>query len=475
MRTFKFLLLTPLLLYIFACQREGFITDSSAKVSFSLDTVYFDTVFTTLSTVTRRFTVKNPHKEFIKISTVNLAGGDASVYRINFDGISGTEFKNIEIAPKDSLFIFVQATLDPNSSKDILLQQDSIIFVTNQNVQDIDLVAWGQDVHILRDSMLLTQTWTNDKPYLILDAVGVDSLSELTIEAGTKVYFHRDGLFIVWGSVKINGTFENPVVFQGDRLEKLYSDFPGQWQGMLFLPGSKNNIINYAQIKGGIFGILLGANIESSYPIDMAISNSSIQHMSAFGIRAADARISGYNNLITSCGISALAFELGGNYEFHHTTIANYFNFNSRKTPSVIITNYVKLSEEQGGGIIARDLEQATFGNCIVYGNQPTEISWDSDENALFNFGFENSLIKLDTSLIPLEEMIHFTNCINYKDPLFLNTDEYDFHFDTLEISPARDFGSLDIGNLYPLDLDGVSRIADGKPDAGAYEFLKPE
>ena len=45
-------------------------------------------------------------------------------------------------------------------------------------MQDIDLVAWGQDVHILRDSVIdVSTTWIADKPYLILNYVYVDSLS----------------------------------------------------------------------------------------------------------------------------------------------------------------------------------------------------------------------------------------------------------------------------------------------------------
>ncbi len=479
MRTVKFLLLVPLLLYIFACQREGFITDSNAKISFSVDTVYFDTVFTRLSTVTRRFTVKNPHKEYIKISSVNLAGGNSSVYRINFDGIPGTEFKDIEIAPKDSLFIFVQATLDPNNSQGILLQHDSIVFITNHNVQDIDLVAWGQDVHILRDTIFNTQTWTNEKPYLILGYAALDSAQVLTIEEGTKVYFHRDSYLLIAGSLRVNGTKENPVSFSGDRLEKLYDDIPGQWTGIIFYPWSNNNFINYAEIKGGLVGIVLQSTFDDHIEVDLTVQNSKIQHISSYGIRAAYSKISGFNNLITNCGISAITLEGGGNYAFYQTTIANWFRYNSRNTPSVIFTNYAILTDEEGNKIMeVRDLEQSLFGNCIVYGSNQTEIAWSGDENGLMNFAFENCLIKLDTTEISAPDMTHFIHCINYKDPLFLNIDEYDFHFDTLKVSPARDMGKIEIGEIYPIDLDGVPRLVpdgDGLPDAGAYEFFKPE
>jgi len=484
MRILKILLLLPLLLYMLSCQREGFITDNSAKLNFSVDTVYFDTVFTTLSTVTRRFTVKNPYSEFIKISSAKLAKGNNSVYRINFDGLSGTEFENIEIAPKDSLFIFVDATLDPNSSNGILLQQDSIVFITNNNIQDIDLVAWGQDVHILRDSLINTQTWTADKPYLILERVLLDSAQILTIDPGTKIYFHRDSYLLIAGTMLVNGTLENPVSFSGDRLEHMYEDIPGQWTGIIFYPWSNGNIIDYAEIRGGLVGMVLQSSFDNISKVDLEIKNSKIQHISSYGIRAAYSKIKGFNNLITNCGVSAIALEGGGNYEFYQSTIANWFTYNTRKTPSVIMTNYAILTDSNGvQHEEIRDLEKATFGNCIIYGDYTTEIYWSKSETLerQMEYSFENCLVKVDTGKNRLADDSHFINCINYKDPMFLNLnpaefEAYDFHFDTLEnrISPARDFGKISIGADYPLDLDGESRLTDGKPDIGAYEFLLP-
>lgn len=477
MNKIKYLVILVSVLCVVSCQSEGFITDSTAKLTFSVDTVYFDTVFTTLSTVTRRFTVKNPYKEFIKISSVNLAGGSTSVYRINFDGVQGTEFKNVEIAPKDSLYMFVEATLDPNNSG-ILLQQDSIVFITNNNVQDVDLVAWGMDVNILHDSIFNSQTWTADKPYLILGYAALDSAQLLTIEPGTKIYFHRDSYLLIAGTLVVNGTKENPVSFSGDRLEHFYDDVPGQWTGIIFYPWSHNNFMNYAEIKGGLVGVVLQSSFDDHIEVDFTIQNSKIQHISSYGIRAAYSKISGFNNLITNCGISAIALEGGGNYEFNHTTIANWFAYNTRNTPSLIFTNYAILTDQQGNNYEeTRDLEKMSFGNSIVYGGNQTEIAFSKSKTRemLMNYNFQNCLIKYDTGEVSLSADPNFINCINYKEPLFLNYDKYDFHFDTIKVSPARDAGKFEIGNAFPVDLDGESRITDGKPDIGAYEFYPPK
>ena len=47
------------------CNRHGF--DDSVKLEFSTDTLMFDTVFTTVTSITRNFTVKNPSKNPVKL------------------------------------------------------------------------------------------------------------------------------------------------------------------------------------------------------------------------------------------------------------------------------------------------------------------------------------------------------------------------------------------------------------------------
>ena len=195
----------------FACHPEpSFIEESDAALAFNLDTVFFDTVFTTVGTVTEAFRVYNPHNQFLKIDEIALAGGASSVYRINVDGTPGIHFTEVEIAPRDSLYVFVEATLDPNESDDILRIQDSIVFSTNGNIQDVDLVAWGQDVHMIsRDTIDVPTTWIADKPYLIVGYAYVDSVSSLSIDPGVKVFLHRDALIYVEGSLQVNGTLED--------------------------------------------------------------------------------------------------------------------------------------------------------------------------------------------------------------------------------------------------------------------------
>lgn len=467
------LLITVFVLY--SCEQNKFINDPQAGIRFSVDTLYFDTVFTELGTATRSFTIHNPHKDYIRISELRLAKGTNSVFRINMDGVPGTDFRDIEIPPGDSLYVFVDATLDPNGNNEILLQQDSIVAFTNNRTQDIDLVAWGQDVHLLRAETLSTQTWINDKPYLVIDYVYVDSLEVLTLEPGVQVYLHRDAIFAVGGTLIADGELENPVKFSGDRLEALYEDVPGQWGGIWMFAGSKDNIMDYVEIKGATFGMIVDTFMNDNPTL--IFTNSVIRNISSVGLLARGSRIVGYNDVLANCGSSALALIIGGSYEFNHITVANS-SFGTplsggppRNEPSVYLSNYYLYKDANDvTQVEIRDIEKASFGNSIIWGSHSNELFIDKypDEGTL-NYFFDHCIIRYNQEDLQVSDEF-FPGLIS-EDPGFISWEDYDFQLDTLSI--AKDAGKLEIGNLFPVDLLGNSRIADLKPDIGAYERIE--
>jgi len=467
------------------CERDSFITNSSARISFSMDTLYFDTVFTEVGTITRHFTIRNPHKDFIRISQLELARGENSVFRMNVDGVNGLLFNDIEIPPNDSIFVFVEATLDPNGMDAMMIQQDSIMAITNGNYQDIDLVAWGQDVHFIscdpQDSLTWirsNETWINDKPYLVKDYAIVDEDVILNIDPGVRVYFYRDAAMYVLGQLQVNGAYGDSVVFQGARLEKMYQDIPGQWGGIIFYPGSMGNVINYADIRCGIYGIVLATTDDEAQTVPSAeieLSNTSIMHMSAFGIRAASGKIRGSNNVFANIGTSALYLEWGGDYRFVHCTIANRWLYSPiRNTPSVYLSNYVPVQDESGNIIpYARDLSQAYFGNSIIWGSLDNELIVNMDPSKMGEYYFDHCITKFNPGEdggYSLSSNSRINEIINNEDPKFLDWESYNFRPDTL--SPAEDAGDPAMVNLPVLfyDLDNNSRTEDAAPDIGAYE-----
>ena len=152
---------------LFSCEDDKYLSSPDAQLRFSTDTIMFDTVFTTIGSTTRILKVFNNYKEKLLISSVKIGGGDMSNFRMNVNGIAGNEVLDLEIPPKDSIFIFVEVTVDPVGQNMPMVVQDSIEFKTNFNIQKIPVIAWGQDFHLIKSKLLKNETWTNDKPYLV--------------------------------------------------------------------------------------------------------------------------------------------------------------------------------------------------------------------------------------------------------------------------------------------------------------------
>ena len=85
------------LAFIVACNNDDFSTNSSLKLAFSNDTLRLDTILTGIGTSTRQLKVYNRNKESLVISSITLADGSNSGFRINVDGMKGSNFSNIEI------------------------------------------------------------------------------------------------------------------------------------------------------------------------------------------------------------------------------------------------------------------------------------------------------------------------------------------------------------------------------------------
>jgi len=472
-------LIVALLILMFACTKEIFITDSGARLSFSADTIKFDTVFSTIGTTTARLVIHNPYKQTIRISQIYLAKGQSSNYHININGYQTNQLTNVDLQPKDSLYIFVQLTVSTIGGNNPLVVKDSIVFITNNNLQHVELYAVGQDAHLLNNAHIKTQTWTEGKPYLIYNNVVIDTNQILTIAEGTKVYFHRKAKLTVYGSLRIDGSISKRVLLSGDRLEDLYKDVPGQWEGITFCQSSSNNYANNATIKNAITGINFDTQSFGAQT-DLKLHNTAIENMTMWGIYAINSNIFATNCLITNCGQYSFAAQAGGQYNFYQTTFANYFggwSSTTRITPSILLSN----TFSSDFGVITNDLTVAYFGNCIVWGNQPDEIGVTKDAGAQLNFMFDNSLLQIQNpSNMNIDTTNHyqFYKCLYGSDQgkLFLNIDKNDFRLDTVS-SMAKDKGSVLIVNKYPsllyTDFSGQSRLLDGMPDLGAYELKK--
>lgn len=490
------------LIFYTSCRKDFTTVLSTGELSFSKDTVFLDTVFSNTSSSTRRFKVYNRSNNDITIPTISLERGLASFYRLNIDGIPGKYFENIDILAHDSIFVFVETTIDFNAVTNPLYT-DKILFDTDAKQQKVELVTLVQDAHFLFPSINANgikqtiklgidangdpievvgffldddTTFINDKPYVVYGYLGVPKNKKLTIQAGVKIHFHENSGIIVGegASLIVEGTLDNKVTFQGDRLEQEFKNTSGQWGTIWLRAGSDNSRINHAVIKNSIIGILCDS-IGSNTNYTLEIKNTEIYNTSNFGILGRETNIKGQNLVIANNGQSSLACTLGGTYNFVHCTFANYFNTGFRQFPTLLVNNFTRFADNSGvENFIIRNLNQANFTNCIIDGNQNIEMILDKKEGATFEYNFKNNLIKFTdvNNTFTNNPLYNFENTTFYSQNILNGKAEFeDTNLNKLQIGKASDAinkANTNASLQIPLDILGVSRMAN--PDIGAYQ-----
>lgn len=487
MRKYLTIILLSLIVFTVSCRKKQVFSDSSSKnIRLSTDTIAFDTVFTAIGSSTQILMVYNDNSESLKISSIRLEGGSSSPYSINVDGEAGTTFSDKEIYAKDSLYVFIKVTINPNDEDNPYFVQDRLIFTTNGNENAVNLTAYGQNAHYIigrngifpdqnghysnyyvaiTDSVNTDVHWTAEKPYVIYNVALIDSDGTLTIEPGTHVYFHGGSGLWAWseGQLIVDGTAENPVVFQGDRLESYYDNQPGQWDRIWLMEAREGHghRISHAIIRNGFIGLqiqrMFKNNMEPIY-----ISNTIIENHTGMGLYSNCYTINMSNSLINNCGNYCMALTGGGDYLFQHNTIANYWTNSVRKAEALFFNNLY--TDPTDGNTYAIPFECSII-NSIVYGNRSNEFKTDFYPVSDTLYKFKSSLIC--TERPQLQQL--YESCVFNKDPKFKNTAAFDFHLDTLSSAIGIANPCYSIGDLR-FDLDGVDR--GERPDAGAYQYV---
>ncbi|MGB5980611.1 MAG: hypothetical protein WBG46_00570 [Nonlabens sp.] len=493
------------LILISSCRNDFEFESSTGNLEFSQDTVFLDTVFSTIGSSTRTFKVYNRSDDDIVIPTVGLRRGEQSRYRLSVDGAPGRVFEDVELLAKDSMFIQVETTIDINdfSGGTDFLYEDQIDFDSGANLQTVELVTLVQDAIFLFPELeddgtiacvpigedpdgneiciegfvLGTEelTFTNEKPYVIYGFAFVPNDAVMTVDPGARLHFHNNSGIIVTdnASIQVNGALsttedlENQVIFEGDRLEPVYSDVAGQWSTIWLTAGSKNNIFNYTTIKNSSVGLLVDSSNPDSNGATLQINNSQIYNCSNNGILATTGDIDAENLVIGNTGQSSFVGRFGGSYNFNNSTFANYWNSSFREDPVVLLSNTIPNATE-----FSADLTEANFTNCIIYGNRDLEIALLDDETSAFNFRFSKSLLRMNDRFDELSEIpaYDFSNASIYdsiifnQDPLFKNVNFNEYLIDNT--SPAN--GLADPATATSNDINGTDR--GSSPDAGAYE-----
>ncbi len=477
-----------------SCKKDKFITDPSAKLEFSQDSVLFDTVFTTIGSSTRNIRIRNKNDQKIKISSIVLQGGAQSAFIINVDGSPGTSFKDIELAAQDSMYIFIQVNVNPTNQNSPLIITDKLIFTVNGNTQELPLEAWGQDAyyHYPTDAIKFKDgsyfpystvgpaetgtvvTWPNDKPHVIYGYLVADSAQTLIIKAGTRIYMnYKAGIWVFRkGELQILGQKGNEVIIQGARREADYADEPGQWDRIWINEGSLNNVIDYAIIKNGYIGVqaeLFASDFSNVLnPRRLKITNTRIQNMSLWGLYAVAFNIYGGNNVISNCQEYSVNLSLGGKYTFLHCTFSNFWSKGKvRELSTVRVNNYYEQT--------VLPLDSCYFGNCIIDGQLANELTVDVKNAATYtaNPFFSSCWIRSNADLSDASRYLEIRKSdspLEYED---IATYNFETKTDENRIKGFTHAKALSDAGKFPFDIKGNSRstsIASGSITVGAYQ-----
>lgn len=454
------ILTISLLLFLFSCKKDAFITSPDARLTLSSDTLKYDTVFVSTGSTYRSFTIINDNKQRLRLSSLKLTGGTASVFKMNVDGVPGTTFSNLEIEANDSLFVFVQVNVNPNAASLPFVLRDSIEISYNGNTRQVQLEAWGKNAHFLRDKVLLSnETWNNDLPYVILGSLYVPDGITLTINKGCRVYMHADAPVIVDGTLQVNGLKDTAdrVYFTGDRMDVPYNSYPASWPGLFFLDNAKDNVLNYAVIKNAYQAIGIRNPSTNSNP-KLILNECIIDNAWDAGIISLNSSIRARNCMVSNCGKNLYLIQ-GGQYQFTHCTVVTYANrYIEHKEPVLTVSNT--------GNTGSHPLD-AVFRNCIFWGENgivTDEVLVQKEGSGPFQVNFDYNLWKVQTA--PANCTI--TQVINNQSPLFdsVSTADNFYNFRLKNGSPALNKG---VNAAVITDLDGRPRPV-GLPDLGCFE-----
>ncbi len=443
---------------IWACQpeEEVFTDDPNLKLTYSTDTLEFDTLIANLDSRSRRVRIFNPNANAIRINRLGMAT-NPSPFRLIINGQESTSFSNIDLLGGDSLLVVVSANLPGDNNVQPSLIKDSLLIDYLNSSDHVKVRAWRQDAQVKRGLQISEPTvWPAGLPYLIEDFLLIDSAGSLTIEAGSKIFMQNGAGIFVQGKLEILGTAAARVLITSSRFDEAYEEAPGQWDGIYILEGSEGNIIQHAEIKNGTYGVRVGAPDDNN-TFDVEISHTIIANMASAGILAFTSDVYAYNTLIYNCRDFLVGNIAGGNYRYEHCTFTNFPTDFFREEPSVQFSDVLFLQDD----VIAAPLN-VFLRNSIIWGGLDEELLISDEGNHLITLNITNNIIRSNNALFDVNNN-QLSRADNY--PSFMATLGRDYSIDSL--SPAIDTA---VPSAIITDLTGMAR--DSLPDLGAYEWF---
>ncbi len=430
-----------------SCKKQVQTLSTGGVLSFSTDTLTFDTVFTSLGSFTTWLKIYNTNSEEISISSISLLHGSTSYFRLNINGAAGNTATNVKIAPNDSIYVFATVLVDPTTATNPFLITDSLVANLNGKNFYLPFEAFGQNAHYIVGDTLDTQTWVNDLPYVIIHSAQVNPGQTLTINPGCHIYMHQDSRLIVEGTLTAKGTNTDSIVFLGDRLDRAYfgyQGYPGEWGGLYFTPYSAGSVLDNVKIENcgnsalnaipAAIQTTLDSVNDPAHP-QLTLTHTIIENSIGYGILNFGGTVIASNCLVNTCGAWCFANIQGGLDSIVNCTFVCYGTdkVDHSQYGTVALLNYFQIDDTHytPGNL------NAVFRNCIIYGSMENELYCDQQSGAVANITLDHCLAKAD-SIAGFVSNLN-ASCKLDQDPLFNNYATWDYTLKTG--SPAIGYG----------------------------------
>ena len=464
-----------------ACSdNDSFTSSRSNLLTFSVDTLKMDTVFSNVGSRTYTFWVFNQSGDGIRLNTVRLRSGNQTGFRVNVDGsyldnTLGSIVSDLEVRKDDSLRVFVELTAPTNNQPEPQAVEDDLVFALESGAeQRVHLQSYSWDAVKLTDLVVSADTTIESPTPIILygDGIRVDSGAVLTVR-NTTLYFHDRAGISIYGTLKTDS-----VVMRGDRLDHMFDYLPydrvsGQWQGLHFYPSSTDNQLTQTEIRNAVDAVVCDSALYDENQFRIVLDRCIVHNSSGAGILTHNANVGIYNCQVSNTMGDCVAV-YGGRAELVYCTLAQFYPFSAERGAALRFTNF----RDDGDC----PLHALLCINSLITGYADDVVMGDArDSLTTFDYYFEHCLLRTpkveDTvsfSAVVWEEKVKQQSAVDSIFPAkqhFVNIDEknlyYDFHLDSL--SAARGQATSKYSSLFPTDLNGVLRRKEG-PDIGCYE-----
>lgn len=452
---------------------ENFSSSTQRVLSFSVDTVALDTVFSNVPTTTRSFWVYNRSAKGIRCNRVALENGNQTGFRVNVDGTylgqsAGFQSHDVEIRKGDSLRVFVELTPSIQYAESPTLVEDNLVFTLESGLQQkVNLNACAWDAIFLRNAVVprgKDSLIVSKKPIVVYGGIIVDSLATLRIGAGSTLYFHENAGIKVYGTLLVEGEQDSEVTLRGDRLDRMFDYLPydrtaGQWQGVHLMASSYSNEMRHTDIHGTYTGIMIDSSDVSREKL--CLQDATVHNSQGDGVHIEYAKVRMENCQLTNA-LGNCLYVCGGDVEANQCTVAQFYPFDVRRGTAIAMM---------------APLARLDVKNSLVTGYGQDEIVWTPMEGKEMNFTFDHSVLR--TERMQSADSLRFTHVIyeeltdtiRFGKKHFQTVDEENLYYDFRLSEQSSAIGVADPLTALPTDRNGIKRKEEA-PDAGCFQNL---